>query len=75
MILKFTLKTQFFAGFMVKIAQGQLLGDVGVNLPQPVFSHGQLYVGMSRSQSFNGLKVFSFQGSLVNNIVYRDVLA
>ena len=29
-------------------AQGQTLDRVGIYLPQPVFSHGQLYVAMSR---------------------------
>ncbi len=56
-------------------AQGQSLSHVGVYLPQPVFSHGQLYVAMSRSQSFNGLKVFTSQGSFTKNIVYHEVLA
>ena len=30
-------------------AQGQSTNNLGVYLPQPVFSHGQLYVALSRA--------------------------
>jgi len=32
-------------------AQGQTLDHVGIYQPDPVFSHGQLYVAMSRARS------------------------
>eukprot|EP00794_Sanderia_malayensis_P001220 gene1220-biopygen449 len=38
-------------------AQGQSLTHVGIYLPEPVFAHGQLYVAISRAQSFSGLKL------------------
>jgi hypothetical protein len=42
--------------------EGQSLYAVGIYSPQPVFSHGQLYVALSRSGNPNTTKI------LINNI-------
>jgi hypothetical protein len=38
-------------------SQGQTIPNVGVYLPDPVFSHGQLYVALSRATATTNIKV------------------
>uniref|UniRef100_A0A453BWW1 ATP-dependent DNA helicase n=1 Tax=Aegilops tauschii subsp. strangulata TaxID=200361 RepID=A0A453BWW1_AEGTS len=38
-------------------AQGQTIPIVGVYLPNPVFSHGQLYVALSRATAKRNIKI------------------
>ncbi|KAH9959003.1 hypothetical protein BC827DRAFT_1135427, partial [Russula dissimulans] len=38
-------------------AQGQSVKTVGINLQHPIFSHGQLYVALSRATSYRRIKV------------------
>jgi ATP-dependent DNA helicase PIF1 len=55
--------------------QGQTLDNVGVYLPSPVYSHGQLYVAISRVTSSANIKIFSGQGpdGYMRNVVYKEV--
>lgn len=62
-------------------AQGQTLDIVGVNLQEPVFSHGQLYVALSRATAASKIKVIlgaSCDGNRTatstKNIVYDEIL-
>jgi ATP-dependent DNA helicase PIF1 len=59
-------------------SQGQTLGEVGLYLPRPIFTHGQLYVAVSRVKTRSGLKILitddneKAKNSTVN-VVYPEV--
>jgi hypothetical protein len=57
-------------------AQGQSLQKVGINLRQPVSTHGQFYVAFSRVIDIANLDVLlPYRGSgMVKNIVYPEIL-
>ncbi|POS85345.1 hypothetical protein EPUL_004184 [Erysiphe pulchra] len=56
-------------------SQGQTLQRVVVDLSTPVFSHGQLYVALSRITNVNKLIIFLPPGpKATNNVVYPEVL-
>jgi ATP-dependent exoDNAse (exonuclease V) alpha subunit len=44
---------------MINKAQGQTIPTVGVYLPEPVFSHGQLYVALSRATAKSNIKILA----------------
>jgi hypothetical protein len=59
-------------------SQGQTFSIVGIDLKLPVFSHGQLYVALSRCRQASGVKIQteSLDGSTqrTKNIVLKSVL-
>jgi ATP-dependent DNA helicase PIF1 len=61
-------------------SQGQTLSTVEVYLQRPVFTHGQLYVAMSRVKSKNRLKYLiededSNCTNETKNVVYKEVFS
>lgn len=59
-------------------SQGQSLARVGIFLPRPCFSHGQLYVAISRVTSKSGLKILIVDEDgkpqkQTKNVVFKEV--
>jgi ATP-dependent DNA helicase PIF1 len=63
-------------GMSINKVQGQSLDRVGINLNNPVFAHGQLYVALSRCTDCRNLRILLPPNSnrRTPNIVYRDVI-
>jgi len=60
----------------VNKSQGQSLKQVGVDLRSDAFTHGQLYVALSRVTSLDGLTLLSSSDTptVISNVVYLEVL-
>ncbi|GLU17463.1 hypothetical protein SLE2022_338290 [Rubroshorea leprosula] len=84
--LPFVLKRRQFPvrvcyAMTINKSQGQTLKKVGIYLPQPVFTHGQLYVALSRVQERSGLKIVIDNSNVpqspgwnyTKNIVYKEI--
>jgi ATP-dependent DNA helicase PIF1 len=89
--LPFVLKRRQFSvipafAMTINKSQGQTFDYVGIQLAEPVFAHGQLYVALSRARNPANIKITvsrtELQGQLISgpnsiytqNIVYRVVV-
>ena len=69
--VQFPIQTCF--AMTINKAQGQTFQKVGVDLSTPCFSHGMLYVALSRIGSPNRLSVYTVDGT-TKNVVYPEAL-
>ena len=80
--ISFTLtRTQFPAklafAMTINKSQGQSLHHVGIDLQHEVFTHGQLYVALSRTTDVQNISILLSEDNLgekIKNIVYPEVL-
>ncbi|KAJ7527502.1 hypothetical protein O6H91_16G058300 [Diphasiastrum complanatum] len=81
--LQFPIRTAF--AMTINKAQGQTMEVVGLYLPRPVFSHGQLYVALSRVRKASCIRVLVEEKDIEDcnerrlsrytpNVVYSEVL-
>ena len=71
--IQFPLRPAF--AMTINKSQGQSLKYVGIWLNEPVFTHGQLYVAMSRVSSINNLVInLNTNTNTTNNVVYKEAL-
>ena len=68
-------------GITCNKSQGQSLSACGINLDRPFFSHGQLYVALSRVRNPENIKILAknscfdgHEGCYTDNVVFSEVL-
>ena len=57
-------------------SQGQTFERIGLDLRKDVFSHGQLYVALSRVRSWNTFKIYldnQFDKGSIKNFVFKEL--
>lgn len=70
--LQFPIKLSF--AITINKSQGQTYKHVGLDLRQQCFSHGQLYVGLSRTGSSVNQFILITTGNETKNVVYAEAL-
>ena len=71
--VKFLIRSAF--AMTINKSQGATLKKVGLYLNDPVFTHGQLYVALSRVASLNDIKIAtnSTIEGVTRNVVYHEI--
>ena len=70
--LQFPIKVSF--AITINKAQGQTFQYVGIDLHIDSFSHGQLYVGLSRTGNSENKFILLPHGLQTKNVVYSEIL-